>query len=301
MVLSQSRARPETLAIRELNNMAQPLVTTAWLAEHLNDKNLRILDASYFVAGGVAEAKQLYAEAHIPGAVFFDIDAFADTSKPKTHTFPTPVIFADKAGKLGIGNQHHIVAYDRLGGTCAAARAWFMFRTFGHNNVSVLDGGQDKWAAEKWLLTTDVKSLASEKFCASEVSGRILDKEQVLANITDGKFQVLDARSKGRFTGTEPEPRAGLRSGRIPASCNLPSANLIDADSKTWKDPAALRQSFAESGVDLAKPLATTCGSGVLACALAFGAYLAGKPDTVIYDGSWVEWGADGGLPIQNG
>ncbi len=277
------------------------LVTTAWLAEHLNDPNVQIVDASYFVAGGVAEAKRLYAEAHIPGAAFFNIDTFADTTKPKIHAFPTAAIFAEKAGKLGIGNQHHIVAYDRLGGTCAAARAWFMFRAFGHDNVSVLDGGFDKWSAEKRPLTTDVPTFAPESFQARAVPNQVLDKEHVLANISAQKFQVLDARSKGRFEGAEPEPRAGLKSGRIPASCNLPFTNLIDATTKTWKDPPALRQSFAASGVDLAKPLVTTCGSGVSACALAFGAYLAGKSDTVIYDGSWVEWGADGGLPVQTG
>jgi len=278
-----------------------PLVSTAWLADHLQDPGVRILDASYFVAGGVAEARRLYDEAHIPGAVFLDIDAFADTGKAKIHAFPTAAIFADKAGKLGVGNHHHVVAYDRLGGTCAAARAWFMFRTFGHDKISVLDGGFDKWSAESRPLTRDVPNPTPQLFQARERPGRVMDKSQVLANIQAGGFQVLDARSKGRFEGSEPEPRAGLRGGRIPASCNLPFANLIDPSTKTWKDPTALRQTFAAAGIDLSKPLTTTCGSGVSACALAFGAHLAGKADTVIYDGSWVEWGADGGLPVETG
>ena len=281
--------------------MTPPLVTTAWLAEHLQDPGVRIVDASYFVAGGVAEAQRLYADAHIQGAAFFDIDAFADTGKTKIHAFPTAAIFAEKAGELGIGNQHHVVAYDRLGGTCAAARAWFMFQAFGHDKVSVLDGGLDKWIAEKLPLTKDMPSPPPQAFHTHERPGRVVDKSQMLENIQAGGFQVLDARSKGRFEGTEPEPRAGLRGGRIPASCNLPFANLIDPTAKTWKDAATLRQAFAAAGIDLSKPLTTTCGSGVSACALAFGAYIAGKTDTVIYDGSWVEWGADGGLPAETG
>jgi len=281
--------------------MTETLVSTAWLADHLNDADVRVLDASYFIQGGVAEAKRLYAEAHIPGAVFFDIDVFADTSKPKIHAFPTAAIFENEAGKLGISNQSHVIVYDRMGGTCAAARAWFMFRAFGHDTISVLDGGQDKWVSEGRAVTKDVPRPTARDFRAKETPGRLVDKDGVLANITDRRFQVLDARAPGRFAGTEPEPRAGLRSGHIPASRNLPFMSLIDAATKTWKGPQDLRKSFAACGVDLSKPLTTTCGSGVSACALALGAYLAGKADTAIYDGSWVEWGADESLPLETG
>jgi len=281
--------------------MTETLVSTQWLADHLNDIHVRVLDASYFIQGGVAEAKRLYAEGHIPGAVFFDIDVFADTSKPKIHAFPSAAIFEREAGKLGISNQNQVIVYDRMGGTCAAARAWFMFRAFGHDSISVLDGGQDKWVRENRPLTTDVPNPSPREFRAQERPGHLVSKDGVLANIKDRRFQVLDARSKGRFEGSEPEPRAGLRSGHIPASCNLPFMSLIDAPTKTWKAPADLRKSFAACGVDLSKPLTATCGSGVSACALALGAYLAGKADTAIYDGSWVEWGADESLPLETG
>ena len=276
-------------------------VSTAWLADHLSDPNIRILDASYFVPGGVAPARKQYDEGHIPGAQFFDVNAVADTSKPKEHTFPTAAIFAEHVGRMGIGNDHRVIVYDHLGGTLAAARVWFMFRAFGHSNVAVLDGGRTKWAAEGRLFTTDVPQVASTTFRAAENPNLLRSKSDILKNISAPMFQVLDARSAGRFAGTEPEPRAGLRSGHIPASHNLPFLSLIDAETKTWRDPAALQKAFDDSGIDLARPLATTCGSGVTACALAFGAYLLGKTDTSIYDGSWLEWGSDDAVPVETG
>ena len=247
------------------------------------------------------KARELYAEAHLPGAQFFDIEVFADTSKTKPHAFPTAEIFAANAGKLGIGNQHHVVAYDRQGGVNAAARVWYMFRAFGHDRVSLLDGGIDKWTMENRPLTSVVATPTPTIFRAREMPGRVVGKEDVMANTHSRAFQVLDARAKGRFEGTAPEPRAGLASGHIPGSRNLPSAALTDEATQAWKDPIELGKSFAEAGIDLSKPLITTCGSGVTACALALAAYMAGKPDTVIYDGSWVEWGADAALPVETG
>ncbi len=277
------------------------LVSTAWLSDHLDDQNIKILDASYFVPGGVTPAKEQYDEGHIPGALFFDINDVADQSKSKEHAFPDAQTFAEKVGALGINNEDHIVAYDHLGGACAAARVWFMFRAFGHDKVAVLDGGRTKWSAEGRALSTDAPNPEKRKFATQAIGGLLRQKSGILENIEAKTFQLLDARSKGRFEGTEPEPREGLRSGHIPASLNLPFSALFDAETKTWRDEPQIIQVFAAAGVDFDKPLTTTCGSGVTACTLALGAYLIGSPDTAIYDGSWVEWGAESELPIETG
>jgi thiosulfate/3-mercaptopyruvate sulfurtransferase len=277
------------------------LVTTDWLKAHLGDPAIKILDASYFVPGGTAPAKTQYNDGHIPGALFFDIDEVADTSKPKEHTFPTAEIFAAKVGAMGIGNNHHVVVYDHLGGACAAARVWFMFHAFGHNRVSVLDGGRTKWGAESRPISKDTPKFEEQTFQARAPARRLHPKEDIRANIAAPAFQVLDARSKGRFEGSDPEPRAEQRSGHIPGSLNLPFLTLFDGESKTWKAGDVISNAFASAGVDFKKPLVTSCGSGVTACALALGAYLVGHKDTAIYDGSWVEWGTDDNLPIETG
>jgi len=276
------------------------LVETDWLADHLNDPEIRILDASYFVPGGVAPARAQYMESHIPGGVFFDINDVAEPNGPKEHTFPGAAVFAAKVGALGIGNEHHAVVYDHLGGTCAAARVWFMFRAFGHARVSVLNGGRTKWVAEGRAVTKDVPVLPRATFNAA-AAPRLKTKAEMRANIDAAAFQVLDARGQGRFEGTEPEPRPGLRSGHIPGSLNLPFLQLIDAETKVWRSPEAIRERFAASGVDLSRPLTTTCGSGVSACTLALGAHLIGKSDVAIYDGSWIDWGSDAAVPVVTG
>ena len=275
------------------------LVNASWLTAHLADANLRILDASYFVPGGIAPALAQYQAGHIPGAVFFNINDVADPAGKKEHAFPSADVFAAKVGALGVGNAHHVVIYDHMGGALAAARVWFMFKTFGHENVSVLDGGRDAWTKAGQTMTDVVPTLAPEKYTARAPESRVLSQSDVLT--LDPARQLLDARSAGRFAGTEPEPRAGLRSGHIPGSKNLPFLSLINGDTKTWKDPAAIKAAFEAAGIDLGQPLVTTCGSGVSACSLAFGAALAGKTDTAIYDGSWVEWGADPALPLETG
>ena len=280
---------------------APALIDARWLAAHIKDPDIRILDASYFVPGGIPPAREQYAAGHIEGAQFFDINAVADSSNPKEHAFPSAAVFAEAVGKLGIGNQHHVIAYDHLGGTCAAARVWFMFRAFGHARVSVLDGGRDAWHAAGQSLTAAVPSFTPEHFAARDPDGRVKTKTAMLANIEHPEAQVVDARSAGRFTATEPEPRPGLRSGHIPGSRNVPFLRLIDPATKTWQPPQDIAQAFTGAGIDLARPVVATCGSGVSACALALGAFLAGKDDVAIYDGSWLEWGADPATPIVTG
>ncbi len=284
-----------------MTTAADPIVSTEWLATHLNDPNIRIVDASYFVPGGIEPALKQYAEGHLPGAVFFNINEIADPNGKKDHTFPTADIFAQKVGALGLGNQNHIVAYDHWGGPCAASRVWWMFRHFGHTNVSVLDGGLKKWVAEGRALSTDTPQITPATFTAGKGTGVVRQKADMLANIDKKDWQVLDARGVGRFTGTEPEPRPGLRSGHIPGALSMSFMQMYDPATLTLKTKDEIRKAFADAGVDLSKPLVTSCGSGVSACNVALGAYLLGKDDVGIYDGSWVEWGADHSLPLETG
>ena len=211
------------------------LVNTAWLNDHLNDPNIRILDASYFLPGGIPPALAQYSAGHIPGAQFFDINDVADPAGKKDHTFPSAAVFAAKVGALGISNRHHVVVYDHLGGALAAARVWFMFKTFGHESVSVLDGGRTKWLAENRPMDDKVPALIPEIFTAREPKDRVLMQGEVL-NL-DPSRQLLDARSAGRFAGTEPEPRPGLRGGHIRAAGTCRSAPCSTRPPRPGKTP----------------------------------------------------------------
>ena len=281
--------------------MTDALVSTQWLAVRLNDPSILIVDASYFVPGGIAPAKAQFAEGHLPGAYFFDINDVADPNGRKDHTFPTAAIFAAKVGALGITNAHHIIAYDYTGGACAAARVWWMFRHFGHEKVSVLDGGLKKWKAENRALSTEDPKILPAYFDTVATRSIVRSCTDMQANIVAKTWQTVDARGAGRFEGTEPEPRPGLRSGHIPSARNVPFATLLESSTQTFKDKAAIKKAFISAGVDLSKPITTTCGSGVTACTVALGAYLVGKTDVNIYDGSWLEWGADSTLPLEAG
>jgi len=278
------------------------LVSTDWLAEHLNDENLVVLDASYFVPGGTAPGKEQYAVGHLPGALYFDINEVADPDADQDHTVPSSAVFNAKVSALGIGNDTTVIVYDAAGGGCAAARVWWMFRAFGHDKVSVLDGGLTKWKSENRPLTTDVHAPVPKTFTSShEALDMVRSKDEIRSNIDAKAYQVVDARSAGRFAGTDREPKKGLRSGHIPGSLNVPFASLFNPDTKTFKSADEIKSVFDSAGVDLSKPTATTCGSGVTACTVAIGAYLLGKDDVAIYDGSWVDWGSDPDTPIDTG
>jgi thiosulfate/3-mercaptopyruvate sulfurtransferase len=277
------------------------LVTTEWLAEHIEHPGLRIVDASYFVPGGVPPARQQFLQGHIPGAQFFDVNAIADVSNPKEHAFPSAAVFAAKMGELGINNGHRVIAYDHLGGACAAARVWFMCRAFGHMEVSVLSGGRAAWLREnRPLASGEAQRRPTQSFTAADAV-TVRKREEIRNNIAQKAFQVVDARAAGRFAGTTAEPRPGLQSGHIPGSRNLPFLDLFDEATMTFKTPAELEAVFAAAGIDLNSPMVTTCGSGITACAVALGAYLVGKTDVQLYDGSWLEWGSDPQSPVETG
>jgi len=277
------------------------LVTTDWLARRIVNTNVQVIDASFFVPGGSILAKQKYDEEHIPGAVFFDINDIADPDSSLAHTMPTEATFAEKVGLLGISNDDHVIAYDGMGGACAAARAWWMFSVFGHKRVSVLDGGIAKWKKEHCAIETNTPPAVPQSYTAVKAKNSVRTSTELLNALEECQDQIVDARSAGRFSGSEPEPHEGLRKGHIPGSVNLPWTNLMDVETQTFKPLDAIANAFEACGVDLDKPFTATCGSGVTACTLAFAACLLGKTNTKVYDGSWVEWGANSNLPIASG
>jgi thiosulfate/3-mercaptopyruvate sulfurtransferase len=276
------------------------LVSTEWLAAHLEAPDIRIVDATFKLPGMTPLASEEYARRHIPGAVFFDIDDIADETSTLPHMLPSPEKFAARMRRLGLGDGHRIVAYDGAG-VMGAARVWWMFRVFGHGDVAILDGGLEKWLAEGRPVTDAVPMPRERHFTAHVNTTLVRDKEQIRANIVDRREQLLDARARGRFEGTLPELRPGLRGGHIPGSRNLPYDRLLDPAAKTVLPAERLAALFAEAGIDPARPVVTTCGSGVSACVLALGLYLLGHPDTAVYDGSWSEWGLPGDTPVETG
>jgi thiosulfate/3-mercaptopyruvate sulfurtransferase len=280
--------------------MTAPLpsvVTTGWLAEELGAPDLRVLDGTWHMPQLRRDARAEFAQGHIPGAVFFDIDAIADPTTTLPHMLPTAAAFAAAVGDLGVGSGDRVVVYDTRG-VVSAARVWWTFRVFGHESVAVLDGGLRAWKAGGRPLETGAPTPPRREFHARRRPELVRDLDAMRRNLATRAEQVLDARSRGRFAGTEPEPRPGLRGGHIPGSLNLPYETLYRPDG-TLLPPEGLRAAIEAAGVDLGKPITTSCGSGVTASVLALALHLAGVPRVAVYDGSWTEWASQHDTPVE--
>ncbi len=274
------------------------LVSTDWLAAHLEAPDIRVVDATWFMPAEKRDARAEYADAHIPGAVYFDIDEIADTTRDLPHMLPSPEKFSSRVRRLGLGDGVRVVVYDQ-GGWMAAPRVWWMFRTFGHEDVAVLDGGLAKWRAEGRPVDDHAVMPRERHFTARFNTFLLRDLDQMRANLETGRELVVDVRAPGRFAGTAPEPRAGLRSGHIPGSVNLPFGKLIDPESGCLRPPEALAPLFEAAGIAPGRPVVATCGSGVSAAVLALALHVAGYGDAAVYDGSWTEWGGRDDTPIE--
>jgi thiosulfate/3-mercaptopyruvate sulfurtransferase len=275
------------------------VVSTEWLANEIGASDLRVVDATWFMPDAGRNAQAEYEGGHIPGAVFMDLQELADANSSLPNTLPPPEKFASRMQSLGLGDGSRIVVYDDSPFK-SATRAYWMLTLFGAHDVAILDGGIAKWKAEGRALETGKPTLRHRHFTVWKDEKAVRNKADMLANLHSKEADVVDARGAGRFTGEEAEPRSDMASGHIPGSRNLPFANLLNADG-TWKRGDALTQAFTDAGVDLNKPMITTCGSGMTAAVVLFGARLTGKSDVALYDGSWSEWGLDKDTPKAQG
>ncbi|XP_004071817.3 3-mercaptopyruvate sulfurtransferase isoform X1 [Oryzias latipes] len=285
------------LELRTRVNMAaqtRALVSVQWLADAIKNKlagpKLRILDTSWYLPNTKRVTRDEFAQKHIPGASFFDIDECSDSTSPYDHMLPTSSHFSKYVGDLGIGNDTHVVVYDTSDfGAYSAPRVWWMFRAFGHGLVSVLDGGMKNWVAEGHPVTSEYNKPERQDFRATLNVSWVKSFEDVMENIRTKEVQVVDTRIPGRFNGIEPEPREDILPGHFPGAINIPFTSLRD-DSGKLLGPEALTKVFKDAGVDLQQPLWVTCGSGVTACHVVLAAHQLGYPGVCLYDGSWVEW-----------
>jgi len=278
----------------------EALVSTDWLAAHLGNPRIRIVDCSFKLPGVTPTAREDYLRGHIPGAVFFDIDEIAEPGTSLPHMIPSPELFARKMEALGIGDDDRVIVYDSAG-LSSAGRAWWMLRLFGHDDVALLDGGLPKWKVEERPLETSPPSVSARRFTPRFDPSLVRDKRALLDNLSTRREQVVDARDAARFNGTAEEPRPGLRRGHIPGSRNLPYDQVTDPGTHQLRSGEELTRLFRGAGVDLDRPIVASCGSGVTACALAFALHLIGYTGAAVYDGSWSEWGLPGDAPVDTG
>jgi thiosulfate/3-mercaptopyruvate sulfurtransferase len=273
------------------------LVSTDWLAAHLDEPDLKVVDATFYLPHQRRDARAEFEQAHLPGAVFFDVETISDHADPLPHMLPDAAGFAAAVGALGIGPGDRVVAYGGRG-LIASARAWWMFRVFGHDRVAVLDGGSAKWKKEGRPLESGRPAPTPRPFAATHHQELVADLDRVRAILERRDTQIIDARSRGRFAATEPEIRPGVRGGHIPGSLNLPYNDLFAGEDDRLRPDAEVRSAFQAAGLDLARPVVATCGSGVSAAVLALAMYRLGRRDAAVYDGSWTEWGGRRDTPV---
>ncbi len=275
-----------------------PLVSETWLKTYVTEPNVKPLDASWYLPNQDGDAEAEFHLEHIEGAVFFDIDKISDGLSSLPHMLPKPKFFSKKMVELGLSNDDIIIIYDRVG-IFSSPRAWWTFRVFGHKNVAILDGGLPNWKNAGLPLTSGRPTIKNTSYQSNFNSSLIRDVDQIISNLQENYEQVVDARSHGRFHGSEPEPRPNLRSGHIPNSVNLPYGALIDQNTNLLLSTNRLKEIFEELRIDLTRPIITTCGSGISASLLALALYVCGNQNVAVYDGSWTEWGGRKDTPIS--